>query len=256
MNDFFDDAEIALWRDNLARYDRVQGMMTLLAGAATAVVGVHLRRSGIVGAMVEFGVFKGRSATLLASLAKAPDRLVLVDIHMHKELEALKALYPGVEIYNEASEKFAAGNPAARGLAGKCAIVHADGSHTFQNVANDLAICEDFVAEDAIVVLDDFQSPAYPQVQAAFFHHLFTTKSRLRAFMVGANKAFLTTEGAHGKWLTFAKTQFAGAVGQLGHAVQLSRTDDDPRYNVLTFWQKAANMTPIYKPEYYAKYFA
>ena len=41
--------------------------------------------------------------------------------------------------------------------------IHIDGEHTGQAVANDLAIAHDLLADDGIICIDDFFSPAYPQ---------------------------------------------------------------------------------------------
>lgn len=242
--------------DLLSKFETVTGMMSRLAGAAFMSVFSRQAAQGGDGLIVEFGVYKGRSAFLLDAAREPHEHLYLVDLRTHDdETLALFENSPNVTFLKLDSTKFLSEGADRADVEHKCRIVHVDGSHTFQNVWKDLEICDKILRETGIVVLDDFTNTQFPQVQAALYHYLSTTSSNLQLFLLGGNKAFLCRSKYHDEWLAYSKTLFVDDMKQAGFDIQLSKTDSSPICDVVEFRVRKPDEGPIYGPRLYAGFF-
>lgn len=232
-------------------FEGIEGMMTRLAGASFLAILGRQRAENVGGPLLEFGVYKGRSAFLLERLRAAGSPLDLVDIRVTSEVRDRFDALPGVAIHEMRSAAFHARleleDPRRR-----YGVIHVDGNHTFDNVTEDLKFAEQYLARDGVCILDDYQNPHFPQVPAATFHHLYTKASRLRVFAIGANKAFLCDAERHEGWLQYLLDGSAADMGRLGEEVRLSKSDFNPAFDVVGFANCEPGAERIYGPKLYA----
>jgi predicted O-methyltransferase YrrM len=147
---------------------------------------LSLQARGLIsGHIVEIGVFKGKSAAVLATHAAGNKRLVLVDVTDQFERDRLTAIKPDVEFIVCPSEQLRL-KSSYRTLRGKCRLIHIDASHQFEATQRELAIADDLMVDNGIVVLDDFANLNYSQNIAAIYKYLFTTKNQ--AYPVPCNE--------------------------------------------------------------------
>lgn len=241
-------------RELIDQFETVPGMMSRLAGNAFASV-LARQNAAEIGGLVEFGVFKGRSAFLLHAFRQPSETLYLVDTKLTQETRERFGSDPASKLFEMDSKVFYAERSGGEGIRGKCRLVHVDGSHTFDNVSGDMLAGEGLLMENGLVILDDFQNPNYPQVQAAFFNYLIERKSALRPFLIGANKCFICFEKAHPFWLQYAMTQFLEDMRALGAELQLSKTDRHAAFDVVTFRGRKPDEDSIYGRNLYGGYF-
>jgi len=147
--------------------------------------------SQITGPMMEIGVYKGRSAFLSALHLNPKEEFVLIDgtpfiFEAKKQLDPLLGKR-GVWI-NKMSFQVASSDLKKEG---GYRWIHIDGEHTGRAVTHDLEITEPHLAENGILVLDDFFNPMYPQLTEACFAWLASNRFRLSMFLCGWNKAYL-----------------------------------------------------------------
>src|SRR5262245_46867818 len=90
----------------------IEGMLSEFSIALMDALLDEQARRGVPGNMIEFGVYKGRSAGVLASHAKPGERLILVDIDDHLDRARLNTINPKFEFIRCASEKFKSSIPA------------------------------------------------------------------------------------------------------------------------------------------------
>lgn len=232
----------------------IQGMMTRSAGASFIATLRHQAAAGIAGPCIEFGVYKGRSAFLLDALRRDGETLDLVDVHITPEVGERFGDVRGVTIHEMTSASFHA-RLERDAHARRYRVIHVDGNHTFDNVAEDLRFAEQFLASDGICILDDYQNPHFPQVPAATFRHVYTTSSRLRLFSIGANKAFLCDQSAHESWIRYMLENFTSDMGAMGEHIALSKTDINKHFDVVSFTNTAADETRYYGQRLYSDYY-
>lgn len=188
----------------------------------------------IAGHVVEFGVFKGRSAMLLAHRARPSERLILVDIERYLDQKRLADVFPGFEFVQCASEAFARTFPDYRALAGNCRFLHVDSSHGFRTTLAELAMAEELLAERGILVLDDFTNLNYSQMIAATYKHLYSGKSGLAMFLVTEEKGYLCRAADFEFYARYVLAEMLGDMAARGLAgVCLARTDTDPEYRAI-----------------------
>lgn len=147
----------------------------------------------ITGHLGEIGVYKGKSATLLAHHQRANEQLWLIDFSDFID-EARANLTPlaqheiryikqkSVDLFR--SPEFALHRRTFRWF-------HIDGEHTGQAVATDLTLAHELLADEGIICIDDFLNPAYAQITAATFAYLQAHRFELTLFACGYNKGYL-----------------------------------------------------------------
>ena len=152
---------------------------------------------GLVGDLLEIGVYKGRSAILLGHLLADSERLVLCDL-----FDDPSAGYDGVTL-----DEFLAtyGRQHARPpVVYQCRssrlgelestrafrMIHVDGSHTYDDVRSDIDLVADLLQGGGIVVFDDYRTLHTPGVAAAVWEAVATRG--LRPLCVTHDKMYAT----------------------------------------------------------------
>ena len=145
------------------------------------------------GHLAEIGVFRGKSASLLALHARRDDNLVLIDLKFPRETRALldSLAPPNTLVYLEQRSSRAITAPKSEAWPHAFRFVHIDGEHTGEAVINDLRLASLWLGDAGVICVDDFFSPMYPQLTAAVFEYLSTHRHELTLFLCGHNKGYL-----------------------------------------------------------------
>ena len=163
------------------------------------------------GHLMEIGVFKGRSASVLCQHKRAEEELWLVDFSQflpeaEKNLAAL--ISPGVKFVHEKSSSLWK-KPDIAGQQRSFRWIHVDGEHTGHAVANDLALAASLLSDEGLICIDDFFNPAYPQISAATYLWLANHPFELELVLCGDNKAYLCRPTYAYKYLELIRQQLA-----------------------------------------------
>ncbi len=166
--------------------------------------------AGTTGDILELGVYLGRSAVLLGSRLRPGETFTVCDLFdssapddenaaemamsYRKTLtrQAFEANY--LAFHDQLPEVIQAPTSAladGRVKAGSCRFVHVDASHLYEHVVGDIEVARAALAEDGLVVLDDYRSPHTPGVAAAVWSAVAT---------LGLRPVCLTPEKFYGTW--------------------------------------------------------
>ncbi|MEQ8508022.1 MAG: class I SAM-dependent methyltransferase [Rhodospirillaceae bacterium] len=155
----------------------------------------------VPGHLMEIGVFRGKSAAILAAFLTpdAGEKLALIDIKLQTDhiLESLDKA--GLDTKNAANLAVNLIEARSSLLAlsdidldrGSARWIHIDGEHTGPAVEADLELSHLALSDDGIVVLDDFFAPEYPQVTWSALRYLERYKERFTPVLVGYRKLYL-----------------------------------------------------------------
>jgi predicted O-methyltransferase YrrM len=171
------------------------------------------------GHLMEIGVFKGRSASVLCQHKRAEEELWLVDFSqfLAEARNNLAALTPpGVKFVHEKSSDLWR-NPDVLNRQRQFRWIHVDGEHTGHAVANDLALAAQLLSNEGIICIDDFFNPAYPQISAATYMWLANHPFELELFLCGDNKAYLCRPTYAYKYLDLIRHQLAADLKARGY---------------------------------------
>ncbi|MCP4394279.1 MAG: class I SAM-dependent methyltransferase [Alphaproteobacteria bacterium] len=153
----------------------------------------------IQGHLGEIGVFKGKSASIIAKHTKSHEDLFLIDptisineAIIRKNISNICKDKPpnNISVFPTTSECFKTQDNINKYLR-NTRFFHIDGCHTGEAVDNDLDIAHDLLSNEGIVVLDDYFNIIYPQITEALYNYLYRYPYRFKIFLCGNNKAYL-----------------------------------------------------------------
>ena len=152
----------------------------------------------ILGSCVEMGVWHGKSAGLIA-LHSQDTKFHMVDIaanRLHSKIEhtfnllELSLSDKNYNLHDMASQNILQDEQLSKQY--RCSrFIHIDGLHDGPTTYNDIKIADFLCSEKGIVVIDDFFSPAFPNVTEAFYRYVSLHPYSFTLFMVGGRKGFL-----------------------------------------------------------------
>lgn len=147
----------------------------------------------IQGNLMEIGVYKGKSASVLCQHRRPDEELWLVDFSafIDEAQRNLSSLTPARVHFVKQRSSDLWRHEGLRAARRSFRWVHIDGEHTGSAVANDLSLASDLLADRGIVCVDDFFNPAYPQITAAVFQCLQSRPYELVLVLCGQNKGYL-----------------------------------------------------------------
>jgi hypothetical protein len=198
------------------RADAVPGyFITEAAGAWDAFLDFQ-ETSAIPGHLAEIGVWKGKSASLLALHLGAKDRLALIDLGFPQDVRArLEGFAPkGSLIYVEQRSSRPLPAALASSWPRTVRFFHIDGEHTGEAVINDLRMASDWLSDTGLICLDDFFNPMYPQLTAAVFEYLAAHRHELTLVLCGHNKGYLCRPTASHLYLGFIRSKLVKELGE------------------------------------------
>ena len=190
------DPKVARYLSLRREFDRAEGWCSDISAPVWDSMLVHQRETGVRGDVLEIGVYRGKSALLLAGhVDPQAERLFLVDPRMD-EAEVRRTLErarpeagPALRfLHIESTEVLTSEAGSARG---RLRWAHIDGSHATACVLADLASAHDLLAEDGVAVLDDFFDIGYPHLTEVVFRYLGAHPEHFALFLAAGNKGYL-----------------------------------------------------------------
>jgi predicted O-methyltransferase YrrM len=178
------------------------GWFTTLDAKIFCLADAAQRSMGVRGDLLEIGAYMGRSAVVLGQLARGDERLVVSDIFAEVENNEESVLWrttcevtkPSVAQFSANYLRFHPSLPeiltgpstsldaVALGV-NSFRLIHVDGAHDYENVANDLALTHEIAGAGAVIAFDDISQPAFPGTGAAIWPEV--KAGRLRPLIVG-----------------------------------------------------------------------
>jgi len=191
--------------DYMKYYSNLQGWFQLPAIATWDALLNYQDQDHITGNLMEIGVWKGKSATLMALHCKPEEQCVFVDpMPLDEVRNCISAVVPSTRChYLKEFSQFLPRHPFLSEGARAFRWIHIDGEHTAQAVSNDLAIAELLLSDRGMIIMDDFFNAGYPQVTQAVFQFLNAQPGRLALVMCGFSKAYLCRPRAARDYLKF-----------------------------------------------------
>lgn len=174
----------------------------------------------IFGSCLEIGVHHGKTFILMHLLARNSEFSVAIDLFEDEQHLNLDNSGSGnFAIFMENVKKFSSNFTSIKILKGNTLhinrddilkrtnaqpirMVHVDGGHFKEIVANDLELSQSLICDGGVIIVDDYWHSGFPGVQEGvnrFFN--FATSTKIIPFLTGNNKLFLTTHGYHAKYL-------------------------------------------------------
>jgi Methyltransferase domain len=188
---------------------RIDGWFSAEAAQLFGLVDEVQRRAGIAGDLFEIGVHHGRSAVLLAHMARAGERVGVCDLFGGQGenvsgsgsgdravFEAnMAALAPPGRlgaVFERRSDEL-----AAEELGGPYRVFHIDGGHLLEEALGDLLLGASVLHEGGVLILDDPFRPEWPGVTEAALAVL-SRRPELAPIALGFNKLVLARRDARG----------------------------------------------------------
>jgi len=229
----------------------IEGMLSKLA-ALDALLAFQAER-GIRGDMVELGVFRGKSAAVLASRLSPAETLHLLDIADYFDRPALGRT--GAKLsFNIASTLSLSKRRFPKRAIRFC---HIDASHMFEPTLHEMALADFMLSPDRILCLDDYTNLNYSQILAATFKYLFTRRTDLAIFLVTNEKAYLCRRRQFALYADFVLRSMLAQMKDRGLGnLCIARTDDTPSYGAFYLRPKLASETDdFYGTEIYGQFY-
>ncbi len=209
--DGFNDVEGWFSLDSAALWD------ALLEYQASLKLGGHI---------FEIGVFKGKSAAMLALHMAKDENLLLVDPWtlddvVRNRLLAVKpdnllfCPMPSTAVWS--SQVIQTGRFSFR-------WIHVDGEHSGVAVDNDLRLANELLHDKGVLVVDDFFNPAYPQITWSTIRFLDKHRYELAPFLCGFNKLYICRPAALKDYLSFVKDHILEQMTERGREAILYKT--------------------------------
>jgi predicted O-methyltransferase YrrM len=210
---------------------RIEGMFSDFSMAVVDSLLSFQDKAAIAGSMLEFGVYRGRSAALLGRHLRGDEKLILVDIIDYLDRAAIAPFRRSAELIVTPTEKFRdvfAGYDARRH---SFRFIHIDASHNYRATFAELQMADELLASRGIIALDDFVNLDYSQNMAAIFKYLYTAPTDLTVFLVTNEKGYLCRKADFAFYVGFILGQFVAEMGSRGVPdCYLARTDVEPEY--------------------------
>lgn len=173
---------------------------------------------GIAGHFLEIGVWKGKSAMMAALHVKPSEVLMLVDpLALGDAVTNIRGLSPNADIRTfQAASRYLRKSNEFNAMRSSFRWIHIDGKHTGQDVTIDMGIADDLLDENGMLVVDDFFSPAYPQVSQAVFRYIERHPYSFQLVICGFQKAYLVRPLAHHVYMEYIATGLMASLKQRG----------------------------------------
>jgi len=229
-----------------------EGMMSPLSIALFESFFRRQAERSIVGNCIEFGVFHGKSASVILRNLGPCDQAFLVDRRDPPTLESLYAISSNFEFVKGRSEDLVKTPYFVEKVGGGVRFSHHDASHTYINVSHEIEFIAPYISEGGLMVLDDFGNPNYMQVVAACFNYLVSGNCPVEILLYSNNKAYLCRREDFGQWEEFLVNDILPQLHGVGHEVYLTRTELHPKYRGFSIAYKTPNhMSDLYGLDLY-----
>lgn len=232
----------------------IEGMMSSFSMAVVDSLLAFQERRGIVGDVLEMGVYHGKSAAILGRRMAANETLHLYDIADYFDRKNLERV--GVKIKYNIANTQRLFRWSFRKQKKSIRFCHIDASHMFDPTVHEMAIADYVLANDGILCLDDYTNLNYSQILAATFKYLFTKSTDLTMFLVTAEKAYLCRKKAFPMYGQFVLDEIRAEVSKRGVDPCLARTDTASNYRAFHLRSKEGGETDdIYGRSIYGHFY-
>lgn len=182
----------------------------------------------IKGDLFEIGVWRGRSAAMLASYCKPGEKLYLCDIKLDEA--AVRSAFASIGA--APGEIIALSGPSSelpakldlRAMHQSVRWMHLDGEHTGTAVYRELELANQIVAPEGLVVVDDFFSPRYPANTTEAVRYLEKNPFHFRLLAVAFNKGYFCRPEALHKYMDFIVHRLTDAMSASGWRTTIYKT--------------------------------
>jgi hypothetical protein len=188
--------------------DRVHGWLLPEAARCIVCLDDAQRRNGVRGSVAEIGVHHGKLFILLCLLRNEGEIAVGYDLFGRQDQNidasgkgALEVLRDHLQHMNvdASGVKLITANSlelTAAGVLGDSEspvrLFSIDGGHTADITRNDLSIAAEAIADDGVIILDDFFNEAWPGVSTGTAQFFRDNPRKLVPFAILGNKVFFT----------------------------------------------------------------
>jgi hypothetical protein len=180
------------------------------------------------GDLFEIGVWRGRSASVLAAYCRDDETLYLCDLKV--DVDALRTAFGSVGAADRKVVAISApsaelsGRLDLRAMHGSVRFMHIDGEHTGTAVYRDLELAHRLVRPEGVVVIDDFFSPRYPGNTTEAVRYLEKNPFHFRLFAVAFNKGYFCRPETLARYMDFAAGRLSDALLAYGCKTTLFKT--------------------------------
>lgn len=182
----------------------------------------------VTGDLFEIGVWKGRSASMLAGYRKGDEKLILCDRGLDEGEIRESIRRTGTEPQNLVFiEAFSIDLPARLDLKAMHHTVrwcHIDGEHTGTAVYREMELANQIVRPDGLLVIDDFFSPRYPANTTEVIRYLEKNPHHFRLVAVAFNKAYLCRPESVPRYMDFLAAGMARSMRRYGWKATIFKT--------------------------------
>lgn len=191
----------------------------------------YQKEKGVKGNLGEIGVWHGKSATVLCHNSLEGETVTLIDPYLKEKEnyifrnigEVCGEVSDFIKVYNEFSENLL-NSPILAEYFNSYRFFHIDGCHTGTNVFHDIELAEKLVHEKAVLVVDDFMNPSYPQITEAVYRYLFLHPYNFKLFLAGFNKAYLCRNPSYSFYYEFCMEKLQKEMLSRGMAIAIKKT--------------------------------
>lgn len=235
------------YKDALFVADQFEGMMSVPSIAIFQAFLSYQNYKKISGEMVEFGVYRGRSAAVLMRNLRQTERITLVDVADYPEFDKLNEISNCYDFFKGKSEDLVVTEDFQIHMDRPIRFSHHDASHSYRNVSEEMMFMQDRLSPQGIMVLDDFGNPSFLQVVAACFAHLQKPENSLHFLLNSNNKAYLCRKEDVAFYEDFIVNYLLKTINSLGLNQYLSRTEKTNAYRGFSIAAKPnADMPDLY----------
>lgn len=179
---------------------------------------LEFQASRVTGALGEIGVYRGKSAALLALHTRKEEHLYLVDICDPEEpMRVVARVVPRSQVSFLVGRSSSLPALSARiHHLRRFRWIHIDGEHTGEALVNDLQLAAFALHDEGVICIDDFFNPMYPQLTAATFEFVASHRHEVCMFLCGHNKGYLCRPVAASRYLDFVGSNLVRELGARG----------------------------------------
>ncbi|WP_186766597.1 class I SAM-dependent methyltransferase [Puniceibacterium confluentis] len=217
---------------------KFEGMISPLSIAIFQSLFAFHKANDVTGDLIEFGVFRGKSASVLLRNLNSGETAYLVDVVGCPDFARPDAISGQYEFIKGKGNTFSVSDAFAKSVPASFRLSHHDGSHRFNNVIAEMTFMETRLAPRGIVILDDFLNPAYMQVVAASFNYLATRSSGLEFLPYSNNKAYLCHKEDFDFYSRFIIEKLLSDINSAEFDCMLARSDNHPVYRAFSLYPK------------------
>jgi hypothetical protein len=233
-------------RDLIARSTAGGGLSSYSLGAWDVLLDAQAER-GVKGNFLEIGVWTGIGLSAMGLRAAPDEDVVGIDLYIQRDpvrdnYEAVTGRPFGKLRFLEQSSIAVRKAGALQMEQGSFRWIHIDGEHSFDAVCSDLELAMDLMADDGIVVVDDFYNIGSAGITEAVYFMLGRHPHRLRMFLAGLNKAYIAAPRAFGYYRNYCLNHLPDRLARDFDApITIARVGHSTEIDYLTFFERIGN---------------